>query len=192
MADDLSDERQWLRRAALLVNRESNLRRQVGLFLVAGAVLGPVVNVVEHSLTLAAVLEGVGSGLFVACILVFLTINNRMESVFPEYGDDETEDADDSLRAQYVRGEIDHETFKRRLDGKLREPHGNSDESAEAILREQFARGEVSESAYRDRLATLRETGDAGGSAEKPVAESPGGSAADTGDSRTTEMDVND
>jgi uncharacterized membrane protein len=192
MPDDLSDERQWLRRAALLVNRESDLRRQLGLFLVGGAVLGPVVNVVEHSLTLAAVLEGVGSGLFVACILVFLTINNRMESVFPEYGDDEREDADDSLRAQYVRGEIDHETFKRRLDGKLREPQGNSDESAEAILREQFARGEVSESAYRDRLATLRETADAGGSAEESVAESPGGLAADTGDSRTAETDVND
>lgn len=160
MADDLSDERQWLRRAALLVNRESDLRRQVGLFLAGGAVLGPIVNVLEYSLTLGVVLEGVGSGLFVAFILAFLTINNRMESVFPEYGDDdeETEDADDSLRAQYVRGEIDHETFKRRLDGKLREPQGGAEESAEAILREQFARGEVSESAYRDRLATLRET----------------------------------
>jgi uncharacterized membrane protein len=162
MVDDLSDERQWLRRAALLVNRESDLRRQVGLFLAGGAVLGPILNVLEYSLTLGVVLEGVGSGLFVAFILAFLTINNRMESVFPEYGDDdeETEDADDSLRAQYVRGEIDHETFKRRLDGKLREPQGGTEESAEAILRAQFARGELSESAYRDRLATLRETAD--------------------------------
>jgi|GEM_PF-2976576 len=163
MADDLADEREWLRRAAVLVNRESDLRRQIGLFLAGGAVLGPVVNVLEYSLTLGVVFEGIGSGLLVASILAFLTINNRMESVFPEYGDDDEEsetDADDSLRARYVRGEIDHETFKRRLDEKLREPEGDTDESAEAVLREQFARGEVSESAYHDRLATLRETAD--------------------------------
>ena len=162
MADDFSDERQWLRRAALLVNRESDLRRQIGVILLGGVVLMPALNALDYGLSLGVVLEGIGIGLFAGLMLVFLTINNRMESVFPEYGDDdeETEDADDSLRAQYVRGEIDHETFKRRLDGKLREPQGGAEESAEAILRAQFARGELSESAYRDRLATLRETAD--------------------------------
>lgn len=66
MADNLSDERQWLRRAASLVNREFNIRRQIGLFLAGGAVFGPVLNVLEYSLTLGVVLEGVGSGLLVA------------------------------------------------------------------------------------------------------------------------------
>lgn len=161
MADDLSDERQWLRRAALLVNRESDLRRQIGVILLGGVVLMSALNALDYGLSLGVVPEGIGIGLFAGLMLVFLTINNRIESVFPEYGDDEeTEDADDSLRAQYVRGEIDHETFKRRLDGKLREPQGGAEESAEAILKAQFARGEVSESACRDRLATLRETAD--------------------------------
>ncbi|ERH13578.1 MAG: putative membrane protein (DUF2078), partial [halophilic archaeon J07HB67] len=149
MADDFADERQWLRRAALLLNREPDLRRQAGLFLAGGTVLGPVLGVLEESLMLGVVLEGVGSGLLVGLVLVFLTINNRMESVFPEYGDDDDEseaDADDSLRARYVRGEIDHETFNRRLDETLREPEGGVEESPEALLREQFARGGMSES----------------------------------------------
>jgi|APHM01.1.fsa_nt_gi Predicted membrane protein (DUF2078). len=158
MADEFADERQWLRRAALLLNRESDLRRQVGLFLAGGAVLGPVVNVLEYSLTLGVLLEGVSTGLLIGLILVFLTIQNRMTSVFPEYGDDDNEsEVNDSLRARYVRGEIDHERFKRRLDDKL-PPGGDTDESAETLLRRQFARGEVSESEYRDRLDTLRET----------------------------------
>jgi len=101
MADNLSDERQWLRRAALLVNRESDLRRQIGVILLGGVVLMPALNALDYGLSLGVVLEGIGIGLFAGLMLVFLTINNRMESVFPEYGDDddeETEDADDSLR----------------------------------------------------------------------------------------------
>jgi uncharacterized membrane protein len=103
----------------------------------------------------------------------------RMEAFFPEYGDDdaESEDADNSLREKYIRGEIDHETFKRRLDQKLSAPVDNSiapehesdpvDQTtatdsetpdAVALLRTRYAQGEIDEQEYKQRLATLQES----------------------------------
>lgn len=181
-ADGLDDARQWLRRAALLVNREPELRRQTGLFLAGGVVLGPLLNVLDYSLTLGVVLRGLGWGLFVAAFFVFLAVNNRMEAVFPDHGDDETNEPepDDSLRSRYVDGEIDHETFQRRLDEKLAEPvraDGAPDvepdpEDAVGLLRARFARGEIDEATYRDRLETLRETADDAGPTDSETPES--------------------
>lgn len=187
MADDLADEREWLRRAALLVNREPALRRQIGLFLAGGAVLGPFLNVLEYSLTLGVVFRGLGWGLFVAGMLAVVTVSNRMESVFPDYGGDETDEGsepDDSLRSRYVAGEIDHETFRRRLDEKLAEPVDSAGPPAEdapdvepdpddpiALLRARFARGEIDEATYRDRLEILRETADDAGPTESETPE---------------------
>lgn len=181
--DGFESERTWLRRAAVLVRREPDLRWKAPGLLLAGFVGGPLVNAFEYGVEAGVLIDGLGWGAVAGLAMVFIMLDSRMESVFPEYGDDEeTEESDDSLRAKYVRGEIDHETFRRRLDAKLREPMDESADDANApeavgleaetgsdastdasgaveTLQERFARGEIDEAEYRDRLATLRETG---------------------------------
>jgi uncharacterized membrane protein len=181
--DGFESERTWLRRAAVMVRREPDLRWKAPGLLFAGLVGGALVNAYEYGIETGVVLDGLGWGIVAGLAMVFIMLDSRMESVFPEYGDDdETEESDDSLRAKYVRGEIDHETFRRRLDAKLREPMDESADTANApeavgqtagtssdtstdasgpveTLQDRFARGEIDEQEYRDRLATLRETG---------------------------------
>lgn len=191
-ADGLTDARQWLRRAATLVNREPELQRRTGLALAAGVAVGPILNVLDYGLALGVVLRGVGWGLLIGAFFVFLIVNNRMEAVFPDHGDDETDEQepDDSLRSRYVAGEIDYETFQHRLDERLAQPvDADGAATAEpdpadavALLRARYARGEIDEATYRDRLETLQETADDTAETDSDASDAATGSNATTPD----------
>jgi uncharacterized membrane protein len=173
LVDDLSV---WTRRALMLLRRESDLRWRAALAFVLPLVFLLLTSVADGGLGMAQLLGDIGWGLLSGVILAYIPVDNRMQTIFPDYGDDdETEDADDSLRARYVRGEIDHETFKRQLDAKLsapadgptateyvRNPRAPDDGTPAPItsLRSRYAHGEIDEREYRERLATLQETDD--------------------------------
>lgn len=180
MGDDgiFDDPALWTQRAFMLLRRESDLRWRTTLVFVFALVLLPAISVAEGGLGTAQLLGGLGWGAFSGFLFALITVDNRMETIFPEYGDDaEEEDADDSLRAQYVRGEIDHETFKRRLDEKLGAPAdshrppradpesvtqtastGENQPDPVRVLQTRYANGEIDEREYKERLATIRET----------------------------------
>jgi uncharacterized membrane protein len=105
-----------------------------------------------------------------------------------DHGERSTDLAVEELQERYARGEMDLETFQRRVDRVHEEgpevvfgddeqdPHaGATDGDPEAILQRRLARGDLSEAEYRSRVAALEETGvDVTESADEPDPERAG------------------
>lgn len=168
--------RLWKQRVLFLLRRESDLRWEIALVSLACLILIPVAFAVNYGFEIAPLIGGLGAGLFAAFYFAFILILPRMEAVFSKSDDDDAEsEDDDSLRAKYVRGEIDHETFKRRLDEKLGAPAdtptaterdplvqttATNSETPDPVtlLRTRYAQGEIDEQEYNQRLATLQKS----------------------------------
>jgi uncharacterized membrane protein len=122
------------------------------------------------------VVDALGFGgvmLLTAAFVLAVFASDRVESY---YADDE-DVAVEELRARYARGEMDLETFQRRVDRVHEEgpefvwseDEGDDQPVAEdradgddpvAILRRRFAEGALTEEEYRSRVAALEETMD--------------------------------
>lgn len=115
--------REWVGKAAVVLRRERDLRWKLPLFFLVTLAFLTLVNVAEYGLQTSVVVDGLGGGIVFWLLLMVMFVDDRMAAVFPDHGDDQREtDAPDSLRARYVRGDVDHETFKRRLDQLLGAP----------------------------------------------------------------------
>jgi uncharacterized membrane protein len=89
----------------------SDLLPRLGLALLAALIVSPVLGFLDYG-TMAGAVETLGWGLVAYLFLAVLWVTDRIE----DYYEGDADIAVEELRARYARGEMDLETFQRRVD----------------------------------------------------------------------------